>query len=110
MDTPGFFDTSMDEVELTKEILKCVGMVAPGPHALLIVLRADVRFTPEEARTVNHIRSTFGDDIMRHVIVVFIRGDCLEDEGIEEILVDCPPELSALLEVGVGYTRSSYGK
>ena len=110
MDTPGFFDTDVDEVKVTKEIIRCVGMVAPGPHALLIVLRSDVMFTPEEARTVDHIRSTFGDDIMRHVIVVFTRGDCLEDKGIEEMLVDCPPELSALLEVCVGCTRSSYGK
>lgn len=32
IDTPGLFDTGM-----TKEIVKCIGMSAPGPHAVVFV-------------------------------------------------------------------------
>ena len=80
--------------------MKCVGLVSPGLHALLIVLRADVGFTPEEARTVDQIRGLFGDDIMRHVIIVFTHGDSLGRNGIHERLNNPPAALSKLLQVG----------
>ena len=83
-----------------KEISKCLGIVSPGPHALLIVLRADVAFATEEARTVEQIRAMFGDDIMRHVIIVFTHGDHLGGADIEERLRGSPPALSKLLQVG----------
>ncbi|XP_070183499.1 uncharacterized protein [Littorina saxatilis] len=99
VDTPGFFDTEMAENKLKKEIVKCVGMASPGPHALLVTVRIDVRFTDEEADTIRKIRFAFGDHIMRHIIIIFTHGDALDDdESMEDRLRGSPAGLSNLLE------------
>lgn len=104
VDSPGFFDTKVDEVEIRKEILKCMGMVSPGPHALLLVVRLDVRFTDEEAKSVQEVRDLFGDKIMHHVIIVFTHGDKLqesmdsEEMALRKTLASLPAALDKLMK------------
>lgn len=110
VDTPGFFDTDLDDDVIRKdddvirkEVMKCVGIVSPGPHAVLLVVRLDVRFTEEEAHSVQEVRNLFGNAIMRHVIVVFTFGDQLEqgvDEAtaLRECLRNCYEGLEKLLK------------
>uniref|UniRef100_A0A673IH23 Zgc:171452 n=1 Tax=Sinocyclocheilus rhinocerous TaxID=307959 RepID=A0A673IH23_9TELE len=85
IDTPGLFDTSISEEQLKNELVKCVKMSVPGPHAFLLVIRLDVRFTDEEKNTVKWIQKNFGEEAARYTIILFTRGDQLKT-SIEEFL------------------------
>ncbi len=71
IDTPGVCDTSM-----RGQIMRCVEMSLPGPHAFLLVIRLDVRFTDEEKNTVKWIQENFGEDALHYTIILFARGVC----------------------------------
>uniref|UniRef100_A0A672MLR4 AIG1-type G domain-containing protein n=2 Tax=Sinocyclocheilus grahami TaxID=75366 RepID=A0A672MLR4_SINGR len=85
IDTPGLCDTSMSEEQLKNELVKCVEMSLPGPHAFLLVIRLDDRFTNEQKITVKWIQRNFGEDATHYTIILFTRGDQL-DIPIEEFL------------------------
>ncbi|XP_066511923.1 calponin homology domain-containing protein DDB_G0272472-like [Hoplias malabaricus] len=84
IDTPGLFDTDVANIEITKEITKCISMAAPGPHVFLLVLNVSQRFTQEEIDTVNLIKETFGEKFKMYTVVVFTRGDQLKGKTIEQ--------------------------
>jgi hypothetical protein len=55
MDTPGLFDTAMEEKRIMDEIIKCLAVMSPGPHAIILVLRIGVKFTEEEVKAVEKV-------------------------------------------------------
>ncbi|XP_071084209.1 GTPase IMAP family member 4-like [Haliotis cracherodii] len=99
IDSPGLFDTGMTNAEITKEVVKCIGMTAPGPHAFVLVVRID-RFTQEEQDTVDHFRLVFGEDMLDYVIVLFTRKDDLlhDNKCIMEYVKKVPKPLRDLLK------------
>lgn len=76
-DTPGLFDTGISNDEMKKEIVKCIGLTAPGPHAFLLVLAVG-RFTQEEQDTVTAFSEIFGEGMYDRLIVLFTRKDDLD--------------------------------
>ncbi len=87
IDTPGLFDTGVDNVETRKEIVKCISMVAPGPHVFLLVIQLG-RFTQEEKDAVKMIQEMFGDKSRTYTMVLFTRGDDLKGKTIQEFIED----------------------
>ncbi|KAL1250501.1 hypothetical protein QQF64_018297 [Cirrhinus molitorella] len=98
VDTPGMFDTDLSQEELLKQkISKCINMTAPGPHAIILVIKLDM-FIEEERHSVEKIRAIFGEEADKHTMVLFTHSDELtgfiEDfieanEALKEVLNRC---------------------
>lgn len=99
IDTPGLFDTGMSNAEVSRELVKFLGMTAPGPHVFVLVLRVD-RFTKEEQDTVEHFKKMFGEGMLTHMFVVFTRKDDLihNETTFQTFLNDASKELKRLLQ------------
>ncbi|KAL1246487.1 hypothetical protein QQF64_034621 [Cirrhinus molitorella] len=83
VDTPGLFDTKLSNDQVIDEIVKCVSLLSPGPHVFVIVLSLG-RFTKEEADTIELLTETFGPKAAQFSIVLFTRGDELQNESIQD--------------------------
>ncbi|KAF4116936.1 GTPase IMAP family member 8-like isoform X2 [Onychostoma macrolepis] len=96
VDTPGLFDTQVPTDDVKQEILKCIGLLSPGPHVFLLALRIG-RFTAEEKETLNLIKETFGKNAGMFSIVIFTHGDQLQDQTIESCLEDTDSQMKKLI-------------
>ncbi|XP_046566539.1 GTPase IMAP family member 9-like [Haliotis rubra] len=99
IDTPGLYDTDMSIEDISLEVIKCVGMTAPGPHAFLLVVRVD-RFTEEEQNTVEHFMKLFGRGMLDYLIILFTKKDELISNGktIEDFIGKDPGKLQSVLK------------
>ncbi|XP_044207427.1 GTPase IMAP family member 9-like [Thunnus albacares] len=95
IDTPGLCDTRYGKDKTTKDISQCISYAAPGPHVFLVVIGIG-RFTEEEMNTVQRIQEIFGQAADKYSMVLFTRGDDLEDTTIEKFL-DESPDLQELV-------------
>ncbi|KAL0150752.1 hypothetical protein M9458_053975, partial [Cirrhinus mrigala] len=97
IDTPGLFDTELSNEEIQREISNCIHMFLPGPHVFLLLIPLG-RFTQEEQRAVKIIQETFGENSLKYTIVLFTRGDFLQNKTIEEFLGEPASALKNLID------------
>ncbi|KAL0149861.1 hypothetical protein M9458_054909, partial [Cirrhinus mrigala] len=98
IDTPGLFDTEHSNEEIQREISNCIPMILPGPHVFIIVINLGQRFTQEEKTSVKIIQETFGENSLKYTMVLFTRGDDLNDKTIEQYLGKSGCALNQLIE------------
>lgn len=99
VDTPGIFDTDECNKNIQKEILKCISITSPGPHAFILVLTI-ARYTEEEQKSVQHFVDCFGQQIFKYFIVLFTRKDDLDDEkkSLDDHIKSVPSNLQTIIE------------
>uniref|UniRef100_A0A3P9DT95 AIG1-type G domain-containing protein n=1 Tax=Maylandia zebra TaxID=106582 RepID=A0A3P9DT95_9CICH len=94
VDTPGLFDSTLSHDEVHKELVKCISLLAPGPHVFLLVMQIG-RCTPEEKATLELIKKFFGKNSEKFTIFLFTGGDTLEheeqecDDSFKKLIADC---------------------
>ncbi|KAF4080913.1 hypothetical protein AMELA_G00176580 [Ameiurus melas] len=103
IDTPGLFDTSAGPDDITEEIERSINLSSPGPHAFLIVLPVNMRFTNQEI--IEQIQMIFGEEVRKYTMVLFTHGDLLgEGNKTVEELIKKNEALSKLVQqCGGGY-------
>ncbi|KAM9846563.1 GTPase IMAP family member 7-like [Aulostomus maculatus] len=95
VDTPGLFDTSLPEHWLKREISKCINMSAPGPHAILVVIKVGP-FTSEGQAAVRQVEEIFGEDAWKYSIILFTHDEQTGSD-VERKLEEAGDELQSIL-------------
>lgn len=85
IDTPGLFDCKREAI--ARDILKCVKLQEPGPHAFVLVVPVG-RMTQEDQDTNKLIEKKFGPRVWDHTIVLFTHGDRLEGKTINDVITE----------------------
>ncbi|KAM3863926.1 GTPase IMAP family member 8-like [Diretmus argenteus] len=101
VDTPGWWANASaeDTSELVKqEIVSSVSLCPPGPHALLLVLRADIAFPNQFVGAILEHLSLIHRRAWGHTIAVFTRGDYLGDRTVEQYIESEGEALQWLVE------------
>ncbi|XP_034396596.1 GTPase IMAP family member 8-like [Cyclopterus lumpus] len=98
VDTPGVLDTTLTHEEVNEEMVKCISLLAPGPHVFLVVLHIG-RLTKEEKETLKLIKEGFGENAEKFTIILFTGGDSLEHEEqtIDEYIKECDASFKQLI-------------
>ncbi|XP_068069151.2 GTPase IMAP family member 7-like, partial [Danio rerio] len=97
VDTPGFFDTDLTEEQVQHEVISCLSLSSPGPHAFLLVIPIE-RYTEEQQRTVQKILEMFNEDISRYTILIFTHADRLNGGSIQEFIMNQKQKIQELVE------------
>ncbi|KAI8517673.1 gTPase, IMAP member 8 [Branchiostoma belcheri] len=81
VDTPGVMDTERPHDEVMTEVARCLGMVADGIHAILIVFPFAFKYTHEERRAIKSLEKMFGSKLFDYTILLFTHGDVFEKKA-----------------------------
>ncbi|XP_074841459.1 GTPase IMAP family member 4-like isoform X2 [Carettochelys insculpta] len=96
VDTPGLFDTSQRNEEISKEIGRSVKFLYPGIHAFIHVMQLG-RFTQEEKEVAREIKKIFKFKAKNYMILLFTRKEDLGKKTLKEFLTNADGDLQDLI-------------
>ncbi|XP_068529220.1 GTPase IMAP family member 1-like [Anas acuta] len=100
VDTADIFNPGGVSSEVRKEIIRCIRLSSPGPHALLLVTQLG-RFTKEDEEAAERLQDIFGADVLQHTIFIFTRAEelgerslhdyvsCTDNKALRELIERC---------------------
>ncbi|XP_059193423.1 GTPase IMAP family member 7-like [Centropristis striata] len=97
VNTPGLFNTTLSEDEIRKELQKCISMLWPGPHVIFLLLQIG-NITQEEKDSLELINEVYGKNSGDFIILIFTRGNELEDQSFESYIEDCDDFVKQLID------------
>lgn len=92
IDTPGLFETDRTKENIVREILQCITLREPGPHAFVLVVPIG-RMTQEDQDTNDLIEAKFGPRVWDYTIVLFTHGDRLNEKTINDVITESDEKL-----------------
>ncbi|XP_025111434.1 GTPase IMAP family member 4-like [Pomacea canaliculata] len=98
-DTPGVCGTDRPEGEVEMQIAKSVATMMPGPDAICFVIRGSSRFTKEEIQAYENLKTIFGQEMTKYLILVITAVTQKEfQEALQHKEKTLPPSFLTLLE------------
>ncbi|XP_019510886.1 PREDICTED: GTPase IMAP family member 2 isoform X1 [Hipposideros armiger] len=101
VDTPDMFSGKDHSDPLYKEVHRCYLLSAPGPHVLLLVTQLG-RFTAQDQQAAQRVKEIFGEEAMRHTIVLFTHKEDLEGGSLMEYIHGSDNKALSELVAGCG--------
>ncbi|XP_036969857.1 LOW QUALITY PROTEIN: GTPase IMAP family member 8-like [Acanthopagrus latus] len=101
VDTPGWWKSFpvYDTTEAIKEeVMLSMFLCPPGPHVFLLVIDADASFNADHLDAVTTHMELLGEEVWRHTVVVFTRGDWLGSNTIEQYIEGEGQAMQSLVE------------
>uniref|UniRef100_A0A8C4HYH8 AIG1-type G domain-containing protein n=1 Tax=Dicentrarchus labrax TaxID=13489 RepID=A0A8C4HYH8_DICLA len=83
--TPNIFSLSVENVR--REMKNCVTLCPPGPNVLLLLVKPS-DFTEENRQTLKFILSLFGQDALKHSMVIMTHEDD-KSNIVNQLFTDC---------------------
>ncbi|NXN60773.1 GIMA2 GTPase, partial [Rynchops niger] len=85
IDTADIFNPRIAISEAYKEIIHCIRLSSPGPHALLLVTKLG-QFFEEDKEAVQRLQDIFGVHVLRHAIVLLAHAEDVAEGSLHEYL------------------------
>ncbi|XP_067260272.1 GTPase IMAP family member 8-like [Chanodichthys erythropterus] len=85
IDTPGFFNTHLNEEEMKKQMMKSLYLSDPGPHVFLLVINLE-NFEEEQRNIVQKIQENFGEESLLFTMVLFIGREKISKRKCTQII------------------------
>ncbi|KAK5623523.1 hypothetical protein CRENBAI_013031 [Crenichthys baileyi] len=85
------------EDSIRMETKRAMTLVAPGPHAVLLLVPVS-QFTEMEGRVPAELEKLFGIEVLNHTLVLLTCGDYLMGKTVEEYLQKEHPGLRQVIE------------
>ncbi|MEQ2258367.1 hypothetical protein XENORESO_017602 [Xenotaenia resolanae] len=98
VEAPRFYWNGFNmEDSIRKETERAMTLVAPGPHAVLLLVPV-CQFTEIEGRVPTELEKLFGIEVLDHTLVLLTCGDYLMGKTVEEYLQKEHPGLRQVIE------------
>ncbi|KAI8509889.1 gTPase, IMAP member 8 [Branchiostoma belcheri] len=76
----------MPHDKIIEEISRVHVLAHSGIHAIILVFRPDCKLTEEERRAYDSLIQKFQPDILKHVIILYTRGDECEEDELKDLI------------------------